>query len=215
MARRINLVPRGERARTTTNVGVLALVAAGIIVVFALGLGYYLFNNTLSDRKQELEDVKAERASLEAQVNALREYEQLASKRQAAEKLVQQIYAGRTLVDDILNDISQVVPPTVWFTDLSLTTADPEESLAATQGGTLVASGNTLSLEGKTYTFEDVAQLLVRLRLVPSLAEVDLMSAGTEPDVEIKTFSIEALVINTQPEDAPLPLSTLTQVEWQ
>jgi len=220
MARRINLVPTGERARTTTNVGVLGLVAAGIIVLFGLGLGYYLLSNTLSDRKQELEDIQAQRAALEAQVRALQAYEQLASQRAAAERIVQGIYAGRTLVSEVLDDVSQVIPSNVWFVDLSLTASDPDFSLVEQKGASVRSSDNVLSVEGNTYAFEDVARFLVRLELVPSLSNIDLVSAGepigpTDEAQEVKGFSIEAAVLNTQPADAPLPISSLIEVKWE
>jgi hypothetical protein len=84
-------------------------------------------------------------------------------------------------------------------------------AIAATPG-TIVATDNTLSLEGNTYSFEDVAQVLVRLQLIPALSQIDLNSAGepvgaVDDTQSVKGFSIGALVNNTQPEDAPLPMS--------
>lgn len=217
MPRRINLVPKGERARTTTNVGALGLVVLGIVVLFGLGLGYYLFSNTLSDRRQELGDIEAERASLEAQVNALREYGLLASERVAVEKVVQGVYAGRTLVNEILTDISQVIPSNVWFVGMNLSTLDPGVDLEDT-GSSPGAGGNVFSVDGNTYSFEDVAQVLVRLQLVQALQVVTLLSAGepvgaVDETQDVKGFSIDAVVVNTQPEDTPLPLSILTEME--
>ncbi len=203
MPRRINLVPRGERARTSTNVGMLALVVSAIVVLFALAFGYYTFSNSLSDRKAELEDLQQQRSTLDAQVRALDAYAQLAQQRKDTEAMVQGIYAGRTLVARVLGDISQVVPENVWFISMSLSTAD-----------LLVAesSGNTLRLEGDTYSFQDVAQFLVRLQLVEALSGIDLVSAGdplgpVDETKHVKGFSIAASINNTQEADAPLPLS--------
>jgi Tfp pilus assembly protein PilN len=212
MPRRINLVPRAERARTSTNVGMLAVVAGAIIVLFALGLGYYLFHNSLSDRKAELEVLQKDRASLVAQVAALQAYEDLAIQRGDTETVVQGIYAGRTLVADILDDISQVIPENVWFVNMSLTTADPLVEGAAAAAGAVKAKDNTLSLQGNTYSFEDVAQFLVRLQLVPALSGIDLVSAGepvgtVDETKNVKGFALGAQVNNTQPPDAPLPMS--------
>lgn len=210
MPRRINLVPRGERARTTTNVGMLAVVVSAIVVLFALALGYYMFSNSLSDRKSALEDLQQERTALEAQVNALQAYERLADQRKDTETVVQGIYASRTLVAPILGDISLVVPENVWFISMSLNAADPLEAGAPT--GAEAPSDGTLSLEGDTYSFEDVAQFLVRMQLIQALSGIDLLSAG-EPIGEVdetkgvKGFSIAAFVSNTRGEEAVLPLS--------
>jgi Tfp pilus assembly protein PilN len=214
LARRINLVPRAERARTTTNVGMLAVVTSAIVVLFGLGLGYYLFSNTLNDRKDELESKRAERESLEAQVRALQSYEDLATQRQDAEEQAQTIYAGRTLVSSLLDDMSLVVPDDVWFVTLDLRTADPSTGAASADG---VSDAGSLSVEGDTYGFDNVAAFLVRLQLVPALSNIDLVSAGdpygtVDETKDVKGFSITATVNNTQAVDAPLPMS-LTEVE--
>lgn len=213
MPRRINLVPSGERVRTTTNVGMLLVVVSGIVVLFALGLGYYMFSNALSDSKSELESVRQDRAFLEAQVNALQAYERLADQRRDTEIVVQEIYAARTPVARILGDISLVVPENVWFASLSLTGADPLLAGApASTAGAAVTSASTLSLDGNTYSFEDVAQLLVRLQLIQSLSGIDLVSAGqpigaVDESKGVKGFSIAAVLNSTPDEDAVLPLS--------
>jgi Tfp pilus assembly protein PilN len=210
MPRRINLVPRGERARTTTNVGMLAVVVSAIVVLFALALGYYMFSNSLSDRKSTLENLQQERATLEAQVSALQAYERLASQRKGTETVVQGIYAMRTLVAPILGDISLVIPENVWFVSMSLSAADPLATGEAT--GAETASNGTLTLEGDTYSFEDVAQFLVRMQLIQALSGIDLLSAGepignVDETKDVKGFSIAAFVNNTQDEEAVLPLS--------
>ena len=211
MARRINLVPQAERARTTTNFGVLGFVAAVIIVLFALGLGYYMFSNTLSDRKEELTAAKEETQKLQAQVNALAKYGQLDSERKRVEGVVESAYAGRTLVSEVLDKLSLVVPENVWFSSLSLGTPDPAAQAAGGLG--------TFEIAGSTYSFEDVAQLLVRLQLVPALGSIKLASAAestgsVDPTKEVKSFSISATVANTQAEDTPLPVSQV-EVEGQ
>lgn len=201
MPRRINLVPQSERARTTTNYGVLGFVAAVIVVVFALGLGYYLFSNTLSDREEDLRQLKQETQRLQAQVNALAKYGELDAERKRVEEVVKAAYAGRTIVSEILDKLSLVVPENVWLDSMEISTADP----GAEGLGSFAISGNT-------YGFEDVAQLLVRLQLVNAFSDISLDSAGqssanTDPAKDVKGFSIGASVKNTQAEDVPLPMS--------
>jgi len=208
MARRINLIPLQDRTRTNTDLALLALVAAALLIVFGLGFGYYLLSNTLGDRERELAEIEQQASLLEAQVAQLNQYEALQTQRIRAEGVVQGIYASRTLVSDILDSVSLVVPEAVWFQNLTLATSDP----AAGSADATPLADNELSIDGSTYSFEDVAQVLVRLQLVPSLEDVELVSAGqasqsSDPTQDIKGFSIEAAVINTQPEDTPLPLS--------
>ena len=214
MVRRINLVPPSERSRTTTDLGLLGLIAAAIVVIFAIAFGYYLLNNTLSDREQELAGLQQETASLETQLLALRQYEDLQSQRADMEAVAQGIYESRTPVSDILDAVSLVVPENAWFQSLALTTSDPAVSESAAGAGqtTVVApNDNKISVEGNTYSFEDIAQVLVRLQLVSCLSDVSLASAGeprgtTDPAQKVKGFSIEATV-DAPPTALPLPMS--------
>ncbi len=215
MARRVNLVPPSERSRTATDVGLLALLGAAIVVIFAIGFGYYLLNNTLTDREQELADLQQQNAVLQGQLAELQQYGDIQRDRAEAEEVVQGIYSSRTLVSDILDAISLVVPENAWFQTIALTTLDPKSSGAAAEGGQSApaeAGDNEISIEGNTYSFQEIAQVLVRLQLVPSLSGVNLVSAGlprgtTDPEIEVKGFSIDAVVDGPESTDTPLPLS--------
>lgn len=212
MARRVNLIPRSERPRTRTDWGLLAMVGLFIIVIFGLGFGYYIFSNVLDDHQQELADLQMQTAALEQQVEALRQYEQLAGQKEDVQAVVQSIYSTRTLLSEVLDAVSLVVPENAWFQSLNLTASDPgivpdEADASAVQDG-------NISIEGETYSFEDVSRLIVRLQLIPSLTGVELTSADQSREangsqLELKGFSIGAYVLNTEPASA-LPV---TEVE--
>ncbi|MCX8032793.1 MAG: PilN domain-containing protein [Thermoleophilia bacterium] len=205
MGRRINLLPPSERPRTTTDFAALGLVVFVIVVLFGLALGYFFLSTTLDDRQRELADLEQETLKLEREAAELDQYDALASRRAKAEDLAKKLYAGRTVVFDILDEISLVVPERVWFSSLELTVAEP--------GGGQDARGgqqSTLTVEGKTFDFEDVAELLVRLQLVPSFSSVVLRDAALEDEASgVKAVSVEAQVINTQSPDVPLPVSSI------
>jgi Tfp pilus assembly protein PilN len=211
MARRINLIPRSERPRTRTDWGLLAMVGLFIIVIFGLGFGYYMFSNMLEERKVQLNDLEVQTASLEQKVAALRSYEVLALQRESVQGVVQSIYTDRTLLSDVLDAISLVVPENAWFQSIELTADDPINA----SDGEGKADGK-VSIEGKTYSFEDVSRLIVRLQLIPSLAGIQLASANEQQpedgaQLAVKGFSIGAAVVNSEPAGA-LPL---TDVEVQ
>ena len=214
MARRINLIPRSERPRTRTDWGLLATVGLFIIVIFALGFGYYTFSNVLEQRKQELADLQVQAASLEQQVEALQQYGQLANQRENIQAVVQSIYTNRTLLSDVLDAVSLVVPENAWFQTLDLTASDP--AVASDTTAAAVGTAGKISIEGETYSFEDVSRLIVRLQLIPSLTDVQLTSATETQKAEgsqlaVKGFSIGASVVNSEPAGT-LPL---TDVEVQ
>jgi Tfp pilus assembly protein PilN len=205
MARRINLVPRTERPRTKTDWGLLATVGLFIIVIFGLGFGYYMFSNLLDERKQELADLEMQTASIQQQVEALAAYELLAAQRENVQTVVQNIYTGRTLLSDVLDAVSLVVPENAWFQTLELSAVDPGVEDVANNRG-------TINIEGKTYSFEDISRLVVRLQLIPGLTNVKLSQATEEKanedsgQLSVISFSIDAGVANVDPGGA-LPLT--------
>lgn len=222
MVRRINLVPPGERRRTRSDVGLLILLA--VIVVILAGLGYtWFYNKTLlADKESELVQVQAELQEVQLQLNALAQYEELQQEKDQAETVVQQIYAGRTLLSEILGDISLVIPEEAWFQTMSLSAPEVAAVIATFPGqapappGTAPPAGQ-FTVTGNTYTFEDVAGVMVRMEQVPSFINVGLGTVGpasgnVDPAKKAKGFNMSAGVINTQSPDTPLPM---TQVDVQ
>jgi Tfp pilus assembly protein PilN len=218
MARRVNLIPRSERPRTRTDWGLLTLVGLFIIVIFALGFGYYNLSNSLDESKQELADLQTQTAAVQQQVQALVQYERLATQRENVQSVVQGIYSGRTLLSGVLNAISMVVPDNAWFQSMQLAASDPK---LPAEGATTLAAASAnaagkISIQGSTYSFEDVSRLLVRLQLIPSMTDVQLSSAtksggDSTSGVEITGFALGASVVNKEP-PGDLPL---TDVEVQ
>jgi Tfp pilus assembly protein PilN len=193
------------------------MVGLFIIVIFALGFGYYSFSNVLEQRKQELADLQVQTAALEQQVGALQQYERLANQRENIQAVVQSIYTNRTLLSDVLDAVSLVVPDNAWFQSLNLTASDPVVASDTTSSAPVASgTGGKISIEGQTYSFEDVSRLIVRLQLIPSLSDVQLTAANETQKADgsqlaIKGFSIGAAVVNKEPAGA-LPL---TDVEVQ
>jgi Tfp pilus assembly protein PilN len=211
---RINLLPKTERVRTATNVPALLMLAGGVVVVFILALTYFLVSSDRSSLQDELVLLQDKRAKLEAQMAALDEYKKLATQASTMAEVVRGAYAGRTSVAKLLSDFSRAIPANVWLTTMTIGAGDPQSASGegAATGGKLVSAVGSFSIQGNTYSFPDVALLLVRLRLVPSLSDVTLNNAGNpvgavDSTKEIRGFSLAADVVNPQPADTPLPMS--------
>lgn len=209
MVRRINLVPPSERQRTQTDLGLLLLVVSTLILAGAMAFSYVFYSSERSDKQRELADLQAQTRRVRTQLASLAHFEALQQTRVATETLVQQIYANRTLLSQVLGDLSLVVPDNAWFSSLSLSSPAP----VAAPGGKTAAAGSpagTMSIQGSTYTFEDVARLLVRLEQIPSVSSAKLASARevTAPSGKtVCSFSVSMSVVNNQPPSIPLPLS--------
>ncbi len=89
---------------------------------------------------------------------------------------MQSIYASRTLLSDVLDAVSLVVPDNAWFQTLELSAIDPGTEADASG----VSKDGAITISGKTYSFEDISRLVVRLQLIPSLSDVQLTQAAEE-----------------------------------
>ena len=205
MVRRINLVPAEQRRRTQTDLGLLLVVAAAIVMVAGIALSYFYFGGILSDKEAELADLQSQNQQLQAQLAELGAYTAVDEQRREAEDLVRTLYAGRTLVSEILGDLSLVVPDNVWFSTFSTTAPDPPPVLSpdqlAEQSAVAVETRGDISITGNTYSFEDVATFLVRLEQIPAVGTVALTSAGApngavDPKKTVRGFAVEAGVHN-------------------
>lgn len=222
MVRQINLVPPGERRRTQSDVGLLILLAVVVAVLAGVGYTWFSYRTSLTDKENELVQVKSEIQKVQQQLNALAQFEAIQNSRNQAEALVQQIYAGRTLLSEILGDISLVLPKEAWVQTMGLSAPEVAAVIATFPGQAPAAAGTAsptgqFTVTGNTYTFEDVARVMVRVQQVPSFINITLGTVGAasgnvDPAKKAKGFNMTAGVINTQAPDTPLPL---TQVEVQ
>ena len=107
--------------------------------------------------------------------------------------MVQSIYSSRTLLSDVLDAVSLVVPENAWFQSLQLTASDPVPA-GDRRGRASSAGDGKISIEGQTYSFEDVSRLIVRLQLIPSLTGVELTSANQAQEASGSQLEIKGLL---------------------
>lgn len=230
MARRINLLPPSERRRTQTDVGLLLSVVVAMMAIGIMGMTYFHSSGQLADKQAELAQLQTQNRQLQTQLTALAPYRTLEEQKKQAELVAQHVYEHRTLVSEVMGDISLVVPENVWFSKLTVqapaipgtgvtsgasgaapgaaaTVASTAPAPRAGVAGAPEAAGK-LSIAAATHTFEDVSRFLVRLQQVPSLKEITLSKAETE-DANVKNTTVEASVINAQPLNSPLPIAFL------
>jgi Tfp pilus assembly protein PilN len=235
VVRRINLVPAGERRRTQTDLGLLALVGVIMVAVGLMAVTYFNTSGQLSERDTQLAELQMQNQQLQSQLTSLAGYSTLEDQKKQAQTVAEQVYQQRTLVSEVLGDVSLVVPDNVWFTKMVVSapaiqgpgagSASAGSAAAPAKAGTPAAAGGKLTIEGTTYSFVDVSRLLVRLQQVPSLKEISLTRAagatssasGTttgSTTTKTKTMTVEATVINAQPLNTSLPIA-LTEVQGQ
>jgi len=220
--RAVNLLPKDLAPERAPFKEALPMVGAATVPLIAASLVFIGYSNARADATAKLGHVSAlqlevERAKPVAATKTV-DTSALVSSRAARRTALEAALAKELPWDRTLADVARVLPTSVWLTDLTAVSPTPADSLVAapapvpTTGPTSGASG--FSIDGYTLTMDDVALLLQRLQLLPTLSNVTLNSTsqtviGVKPVVQ---FSITASIVApvTTPAPTPVPLSTTT-----
>ena len=196
--RAVNLLPDEERpgnrwaaiGRGASARRVLggAGIAAGVLALAFAGLTVHQ-RGVVDDRRTALHDVETRLVAAQAQAAVVQAAQAASAARLTALRTVVSL---RIAWEDVLRDLSRVLPPNVFLE--SLTASSP--TLTATTGVAAAPAGFTVS--GSANSQVRVAQVLDRLALLPWLSGVTLQSSvrGAESGSPVK-FAIGATVGST------------------
>lgn len=188
--RAVNLIPKdARRARGLApgfGVSPAYLVLGVLAVALVFVVVYVLTANTISNRKTELANVRAQLSAQQAEAARLAKYVQFESLAQTRVQTVRQIAAARFDWYRALSDLSKVVPADTSLQELTGTVA-PGASAGGAGGSSASGLRGDLSvpafeLAGCTKTQDDVARLMSRLRVINGVTRVTLgnsQKAGT------------------------------------
>jgi Tfp pilus assembly protein PilN len=186
--RAVNLLPQ-DAQRKGLNEGArtpLLLAAGGIalVTIVAAFLASVASMNASASRS-DVDSVDAAITALPKPPEQAVSQNMLIQERSERVSALAQALNGRVSFDRLLRQISYVLPEDAWLTQLDAkapVAADP--AAAATPPGTAAASTD-LTIQGETWTHENVAVLLARLAAVPSLSNVHLTGSNrVEPGSE-------------------------------
>ncbi|HZT53880.1 MAG TPA: PilN domain-containing protein [Gaiellaceae bacterium] len=180
--RAVNLLPReivGTGKQPATLRTAAPIVGAVLVPVIAIGLvvkGYSSAHSLVTSRSAALAAVQAELAAVPktASATATPDYGTLVAERTQRRTALDAALASEVPWDRALADLARVLPSNVWLTDLKA--AGPTTPAPAPVPG--AAGGTAFTLTGYTYTNDDVAVLLTRLQLLPTLTSVSLTSTS-------------------------------------
>jgi Tfp pilus assembly protein PilN len=193
--RAVNLLPKKEtrERRKQPNVVALGGVVAAVAVTAGLCGWFLTASAAVSERQNELDNLRAEVAATPAPKPRDTSGDVLEAEKAGRLVAVANALGGRIAWDRVLREISLVTPEDVWLTSLqaSAPTAAPAAGAPAP-----AASGGGFSIAGRTYSHDAVARLLSRLSLIPDLGTVRL-EKSTLSKVEgrdVVEFTIGAMV---------------------
>lgn len=191
--RPVNLLPdKRRRARKSDGRRAQMVVAALALLVLMVAV-YTLTARQVNERRAKAEQVRQEAQQLQAQQAQLGAFGQFARLRQAREQAVKQLAQQRFDWERFLREVSLVMPASGWLTEaqasvtgLSSSTASPGGSGGASGAATSAgqaSGGPEANLSGCLRTQSDVARLMVRLRQLHRVKDVELTSSEQEnPD---------------------------------
>jgi Tfp pilus assembly protein PilN len=196
--RAVNLLAsEPSRHRKKMPSGQVLLASTAPLVAGALVYLAFSFEQAkVSTARADLGVAQTELAGLRPAAAAGAASTQLASERTQRMLALQDALGHRVAWDTVLDQIARVLPANTWLTQLNAlsptpTTAAPPPAAPTTTTSSSSSSSSAattvvpaapsaiFTITGYAYSHDDVAQLLARLALVPSLTDVTLGSTSS------------------------------------
>jgi Tfp pilus assembly protein PilN len=157
----VNLLPPDILAaqRQRRLAGVMALAGAGVIgLIFVF---YVLQLGSLGSVRDDIERAEQNNAGLQRDIDALQRFEEIRSRAQAKQDLLNQVFANEISFSGILMDVSRVIPSDAALTSFSATSQEP----VATTGGSTLLTGR-MDVAGLAINYDTIASWLMRLERI-------------------------------------------------
>lgn len=190
--RAVNLLPRDEkRQRRQPGAVTLTAVLGGVLVTAVLAGLFLMTSSTVSDRRSNLDALRAELAAIPPAEETPNANAGLENEKSQRVTLLAKALGSRVAWDRILREISLVLPEDVWFE--SLTANAPDPNFVPTPGKTEAPQG-AFTITGYSYSHDGVARLLARLSVLPQLERPTLGSSMVDDSQgrDLVKFTISA-----------------------
>jgi Tfp pilus assembly protein PilN len=181
----VNLIPNDQRRAqgTGSQSGSAYMVIGVLVTLLAMVAGYVVTSNKVTENKNDAAAAKAEAASLEAEVAQRGSFTNFAQIKQTRLDSVSGVAETRFDWERLMRELARVMPSGSW---LQSSDADVTGEVAGAEGDTASAAGTSAvpqpkaNLVGCTPEQSDVAQMMVRLRQLHRVADVELNESSTE-----------------------------------
>lgn len=170
--RPVNLIPpeerRGDRAPLRT--GAVPYMLVGVLAGALLGVGAVAFTGKqIDDRKAERASLEARQAEAGARATALAPYARFAELSEARRATVTSLAESRFDWERILRELALVLPDDVWLTGM-----EAAGSSAAAESATDAITAPSLKIFGCGASHEAVARFLEALKDIDGVTRVGL-----------------------------------------
>jgi Tfp pilus assembly protein PilN len=182
--RAVNLIPADERSGGAPGLGksggAVYVVLGGLAVLVAMVFMWASAGSRVADDRAELAGLQAEAAAAQAQLQTVASVDDIRSVREARVATVRALAATRVDWADSLDAIARTLPADTWLDSLAASTTPASAAPGGTGGAGAVASSTTgpsIQVSGCSPSQARVARLMPRLRSVPGVERVSLVSA--------------------------------------
>ena len=195
----VNLIPSDQRrARPSGEGSGSAYVVLGLLaVLLVMAVAYVMTSNSANDSATKADKAKQEADVLAAKASKLDSYTDFASIKE--QRLMAVRLAAETRFDweRLMREISHVMPAGSWLQTTQASTAgDPNVAAPASAAATptVAPTGPSANFVGCTPKQSEVAKILVRLRSMHRVTDVELNESLREQEVaEVTTDSCGTL----------------------
>ena len=184
----VNLIPTEQRrARATGERAGASYVVLGVLaVLLVMAVAYVLSANSVNDKTSKAAAAKQQADTLEAQAAQLDSFTDFASiKKQRLDAVVA---AAQTRFDweRLMRELSRVMPSGSWLQTTEASVLGDPNAVAAPSptGVTTTPSAPTATFVGCTPKQSEVAKILVRLRSLHRVVDVELNESLKEQGVQ-------------------------------
>lgn len=181
--RPVNLLPAQHRPRSGGGEGskssyiALGVLAGLVIAVFA----YVTTSNSVSSNKADLADAQQRIQAAESQAVTLQSYGDFAGTKEARVAAVKELATTRLDWERLFRELAHVLPAKVYLTSFDGTAGGAPDGTTPTGTGTDAPAGPTVKLEGCAAGHSGVADVMLRLRGLHGVEDVEL-GESKEPE---------------------------------
>jgi hypothetical protein len=184
----VNLIPRDQRRAAPSGAGAgSAYVVLGVLgVLLVMAVAYVFTSNSVNDKTTKTAEARQQADVLEAQAAQLNSYTDFASIKE--QRMAAVMTAAQTRFDweRLMRELSRVMPKGSWLqTTQASVTGDPAGTAtpAAAAATEAAPSGPQATFVGCTPKQSEVAKILVRLRAMHRVTDVELNQSLREQSV--------------------------------
>jgi Tfp pilus assembly protein PilN len=201
--KRINLLPQEERAKASRERGLIWAILILVAVVVVLGLVYVKLNSDVGAKQDELAEIQAQTAVVQAKIAELSPYAALQAQRTAMTETSRAIYQSSVPFSILLQELSLVIPENVRLQSLQATVPQAMLPGGAVEDAAAAAAAPAtadITFAGQTEEHRDVAEFMTRLGLIPQLMDIVLTNStdqttgvttdGTAPTASYVQFTV-------------------------